>query len=191
MPAAAHIVVCLCCVHCNIGLSITDCGRSPVDAQAPPPNCDITIIGSQSQPSTAAVHSSSKHYMSIVHVCLIVPTISLFGYLEQIIFVGIRALVASEGASHIVGQSASSLTPASDGILLPSVGASAVVSGTDAPTNFDADNDGEDGERPIKRPKKTTSEVWDHFEKYTMTVEVNGKMEKLIWAKCKVKGCNT
>jgi hypothetical protein len=83
------------------------------------------------------------------------------------------------------------LTPASDGILLPSVGASAVGSGTDAPTNFDAENDGEDGERPIKRPKKTTSEVWDHFEKYTVTVEVNGKMEKQIWAKCKVKGCNT
>jgi hypothetical protein len=51
-PAAAHIVVCLCGVHCSIGLSITDCRRSPMDAQAPAPNCDIAIIGSQSQPST-------------------------------------------------------------------------------------------------------------------------------------------
>jgi hypothetical protein len=57
-----------------------------MDAQAPPPNCDIAIIGSQSQPSTDAVHSSSKHYLSIAHVCLIVLAISSFGYLEKIIF---------------------------------------------------------------------------------------------------------
>ena len=38
--------------------------------------------------------------------------------------------------------------------------------------------------------KKSTSDVWQYFEKYLVTETVNGKPEQQLWAKCKYKGCN-
>jgi hypothetical protein len=53
------------------------------------------------------------------------------------------------------------------------------------------DSDDDDDEPSGKRAKKSTSEVWQYFTKYWVTVEVDGKQERLRWAKCNFKGCQT
>ena len=103
---------------------------------------------------------------------------------------------ASENANHNLGMSASSATPAtapsSERILLPSGGTGTGGTETDGvdPIDVDVGSDGEDGNEPTsKRAKKSTSEVWQYFTKYKVTVKVNGKEETQLWAKCNVKGC--
>jgi hypothetical protein len=50
--------------------------------------------------------------------------------------------------------------------------------------------DGSVDDDPVdKKQKKCTSGVWEYFDKYLVTVEVNGKQETQHWAKCKFKGC--
>ena len=46
-----------------------------------------------------------------------------------------------------------------------------------------------DDEPAEKKQKKCTSGVWEYFDKYWVTVEVNGKKEQQHWAKCKFQGC--
>jgi hypothetical protein len=41
----------------------------------------------------------------------------------------------------------------------------------------------------LKPAKKSTSNVWQYFEKYEVVVEENGKSVKQVWAKCKYPGC--
>jgi len=101
---------------------------------------------------------------------------------------------ASESASQNLGISASSVTPAaapsSERMLVPSGGTSGTETDGVEPIDVDAGTDGEDGNEPAsKRAKKSTSEVWQYFTKYTVTVKVNGKEENQLWAKCNVKGC--
>lgn len=45
-------------------------------------------------------------------------------------------------------------------------------------------------ERPGKKRKKCTSDVWQYFTKYDVVVEENGKQVKQKWARCNFKGCN-
>ena len=101
---------------------------------------------------------------------------------------------ASESASQNLGISASSVTPAaapsSERMLVPSGGTGGTETDGVEPIDVDAGSDGEDGNEPAgKRAKKSTSEVWQYFTKYTVTVKVNGKEENQLWAKCNVKGC--
>ncbi|KAF0912935.1 hypothetical protein E2562_019503 [Oryza meyeriana var. granulata] len=102
---------------------------------------------------------------------------------------------ASENASQNLGMSASSAAPASapssERILVPSGGTGTGGTETDGvdPIDVDAGSDGEDENEPAsKRAKKSTSEVWQYFTKYTVTMKVNGKEENQLWAKCNVKG---
>ena len=50
--------------------------------------------------------------------------------------------------------------------------------------DVDMDSDDDDDEPSGKRAKKSTSEVWQYFTKYWVTVEVDGKQERQRWAKC-------
>jgi hypothetical protein len=47
----------------------------------------------------------------------------------------------------------------------------------------------EDDPSKLKQAKKSTSNVWQYFEKYEVVVEENGKSVKQVWAKCKYPGC--
>ena len=71
-------------------------------------------------------------------------------FLRQYFFMRIGILVPSEGSSQNFGQFASSAAP------------------TFASTiNLDEDSGGEGRDVPrVKRAKKVTSEVWEHFTKY-------------------------
>lgn len=91
-------------------------------------------------------------------------------------------LVASEDASQTIGQSASSAALSSGRSLVPSTNG-------DQEIDVDVDSSGEDQPPAGKRAKKSTSEVWQYFEKYMVTEIVDGKPEQQLWAKCKYKGC--
>ncbi|CAA0839907.1 Unknown protein [Striga hermonthica] len=82
---------------------------------------------------------------------------------------------------------ASTSIPSSKGSLVPSEAAD----GGGTQESHDAINvDSDVEEQPVtKKAKKTTSEVWQYFTKYWVTVEVNGKQEQQCWAKCNFKGC--
>jgi len=92
---------------------------------------------------------------------------------------------ASEDAIQTISQSASSAAPSSGRSLVPSTSTNG-----DQAIDVDVDSGGED--QPAgKRVKKSTSEVWQYFEKYLVTEIVDGKPEQQLWGKCKYKGCKT
>lgn len=70
-----------------------------------------------------------------------------------------------------------------------SASASTSAVGASADDIIDVDHE-DDGQPPLKQQKKSTSDVWQYFTKYTVTVEENGKQVDQLWAQCKFKGCN-
>jgi hypothetical protein len=80
--------------------------------------------------------------------------------------------------SQTVGVSASSATPAA------ARASDEQGENPECGSNVDGDDSSKE-----KQSKKSTSDVWQYFEKYEVVVEENGKSVKQIWAKCKYPGC--